>query len=361
MKLLPSKIMRSTGLGLLAATGVVLLVAGVSKKNNKECTDVKVEVTGVNRNIFIDEKEVLKLLNANGNLVGMPVAEINLQVLEKRLENDKWIRNAELFFDNNEVLEVKVEEREPLARIFTTAGSSFYIDSSTSRLPLSDKMSVRVPMFTNFPANAKKLRARDSALLASVKELATYIQADSFWNAQVAQVNITADRTFEIIPTIGDHIVLFGKGKDIDQKFKRLMSFYKQVWTKVGLEKYAVIDVQYKGQVVATRRGAGIISVDSSKAKEAFIELLNASKPETLNNGTVEPKHTVEKEKSITKEDEPLIAKPLTKKEPAKIARVESKVKEDKSSAIERPTGVKDKKKEPTNDKKPKAIMSKKT
>src|SRR5207237_1404842 len=158
-------------------------------KNNKECTDVKVEVTGVNRHIFIDEKEVLKLLNANGDLVGKEVKDINLQVLEDRLENDKWIRNAELFFDNNQVLEVKVEEREPVARIFTVEGNSYYIDSSTSRLPLSDKMSIRVPMFTNFPTDAKKLRSKDSALMVSIKELATFIQADSFWNAQVAQIN----------------------------------------------------------------------------------------------------------------------------------------------------------------------------
>jgi cell division protein FtsQ len=55
----------------------------------------------------------------------------------------------QLFFDNNEVLQVVIDEREPIARIFTVAGNSYYIDSSLERLPLSDKMSARLPVFTN--------------------------------------------------------------------------------------------------------------------------------------------------------------------------------------------------------------------
>ena len=56
-----------------------------------------------------------------------------------------------MWFDNRNVLHVEVYEREPIARIFTTAGNSFYIDSTERKLPLSDKMSARVPVFTGFP------------------------------------------------------------------------------------------------------------------------------------------------------------------------------------------------------------------
>jgi cell division protein FtsQ len=119
--------------------------------------------------------------------------------------------------------------------------------------------------------------------MVSIKQLANFIQADTFWNAQVAQIDITPDRTFEMVPTIGNHIVGLGNGEDIEQKFKRLFTFYNQVWTKVGLEKYSRIDVQYKGQVVATRRGEGSAkSIDSAKAREAFFNLLTRNKPDTI-------------------------------------------------------------------------------
>ncbi len=64
----------------LTAAGIVLLVAAGQKKDNKECLVVKVEVSGENDHIFVDEKEVLKILNANGELIGQPIEEINLQV-----------------------------------------------------------------------------------------------------------------------------------------------------------------------------------------------------------------------------------------------------------------------------------------
>lgn len=254
MKPVWRKRLKNAGWITLAVAGVVLLAAGVERKNRKKCTDIKVELGVVKGQVFLDEKEVLDVLNATGVLTGKPVEEINLQVLEKRLENDPWIRNAELFFDNKQVLQARVEEREPIARIFTVAGSSYYIDSSGHRLPLSSKVMVRVPVFTNFPSEQKKLLKKDSLLMVWIKDMATFIQGDSFWNAQVAQVYITPNRTFEMVPVVGNHLVILGNGEDIEQKFKRLYTFYKQVWLKAGLEKYSTVNVQFKGQVVAERK-----------------------------------------------------------------------------------------------------------
>ena len=76
-----------------------------------------------------------------------------LHLWKQHCKKTQWIKKAELFFDNNNVLEVRITEREPIARIFTTSGSSFYIDSSLARLPLSDKFSPRLPVFTDFPTD----------------------------------------------------------------------------------------------------------------------------------------------------------------------------------------------------------------
>jgi len=59
--------------------------------------------------------------------------------MESLLEKNVWIKDAQLFFDNNGILRVSVTEREPIARVFTREGNSFYIDSSGVQLPLSDK------------------------------------------------------------------------------------------------------------------------------------------------------------------------------------------------------------------------------
>jgi cell division protein FtsQ len=343
------KVLKNAGWLTLTAGGIALLVAAVQKKDLKKCADVKVELSGVANHVFMEEKEVLRVLNGNGSLIGQPVETINLQVLERRLEKDKWIKNAELFFDNNNVLQVKVEERIPIARIFTIAGNSFYIDSTSKQLPLSD-ISIRVPMFTNYPSVGSKMSWRDSALMASIKEVATFVNADEFWSAQVSQVDITPQRTFEMIPTVGNHTVKLGKGTDIKEKLGNLYTFYKQVWTKVGLEKYAIIDVQFKGQVIATRKGAWTMNVDSAKVKEAFATMLESSKPDTIEIAPSQKQVVLKTKRSeskpVTKQVQPAITKPMEVKQ-----QTDSKPKEVKQPTTEA---------KPEDKKVPKAVMQKK-
>ena len=262
----------------VAIAGMVLLGAAASKKNTKLCKGIVVEIEGGNDQFFVDEKEIMQLLNANGLLSERPIESINLLMLEKRLENDRWIRNAEMYIDNKQMVQVRVEENEPVARVFTRGGYQYYIDSSCNKLPLSDRLSARVPMITNFPSDRTRWSRLDSNLMASLKEMALYINKVPFWKAQVAQLNVNDNREIEMFPTIGNHVVLLGKPEASEEKFNRLFSFYKQVWAKVGLEKYETIDVRFVGQVVAAKKGAAAaaLAIDSVKAKQAVDNMLQA-------------------------------------------------------------------------------------
>ncbi|HWR32492.1 MAG TPA: hypothetical protein VN451_03130 [Chitinophagaceae bacterium] len=251
-----------------------LLMAAISRKNKGLCKDYSVTIKGVQNNFFIDKKDVEQLLmNATGgNLKGMQVSSFKLSELEQMLEQNTWISDAELYFDNHDVLHVSIVEKEPVARIFTTGNNSFYIDSAGKKLPLSDKMSARVTVFTGF-SERKTLSVKDSLLLNNIKLMANYIYNDPFWQAQVSQVEITVDKTFEMIPVVGNHIVRLGNAENIDLKFRRLMIFYQQVLSKTGFDKYKVIDVQYKGQVVVSRY-AGDSKVDSVQLRRNVEKLL---------------------------------------------------------------------------------------
>jgi cell division protein FtsQ len=255
-----------TGWCLLAAALVFLLITAMRKKENKTVSDIKVEVIDAEEHVFVDEKEVVVFLNKMGISKETELYKINVRHLEEGLEKNTWVKKADLFFDNDNVLHVTIHEREPLARIFTINGSSFYIDSSGKRLPLSDKLSARVPVFTSFPSSERKLSAPDSLVLNDVRQLAQFIAKDSFWMRQISQVDITPQRTFELIPVLGNQVIAIGDTNDLEGKFDRLYSFYKQVWTKAGFEKYETIDVRFNGQVVASRRGAAKPNVDSLRA-----------------------------------------------------------------------------------------------
>jgi cell division protein FtsQ len=249
----------------IAVCGVVLLVAAVRSKNVQTCKGVEIEISGVNNNFFIDKSDVLSIIkdNVGGKPQGKMISAFNLREIEQSLEQDVWIRNAELFFDNNEILRVDVDEREPVARIFSTDGKSFYIDSSLKILPLSEKFSARLPVFTGFSHGSARLTKADSNLLREIMDISMVMQADSFLMAMVEQVDITSQSSFEMVPKIGNQLIVFGDAMDAEEKFNKLKLFYKEVISKSGWSKYSIINLQYKNQVVAKIKDAVDKSSDS--------------------------------------------------------------------------------------------------
>jgi cell division protein FtsQ len=262
------------GAGLL-----VLLIAAINKKNHKNCTGVDISISGKDGEFFLNRQDVMNVImpDKNNPLRGKPLASFDLKKMETALEQNIWIKSGQLFFDNNGVLRVTVEERTPVARIFTVNGNSFYIDSSGKQLPLNSKLTVKLPVYSNFPADKERLYGADSLLMQQIKKMSPFILAQPFWMAQIGQIDITPNRTFEMIPVIGKHIIAFGDGSDYEQKFHRLFLFYQQVGARVGLDKYSIINVAYNKQVVATRKGtAG--KIDSLQALKNIQKLIDASK-----------------------------------------------------------------------------------
>lgn len=256
--------------GMLFTGIIVLLVAAVRNNSNRRCKGLEVSITGVDEKIFIDEDEVKKVIirSVGSSVEGKPVSEFDLHAIEKSLKRDTWVKEAKLFFDNNEMFRVKVVQREPVARIFTRSGYSFYVDNSLVMLPLSDLFSARVPVFTGFPADQKVLRSRDSLLLRDIRDLSVKINGDSVISAMIEQVDITPGNEFEMIPKLGEQVILFGDASDAEQKFSRMLLFYREMLSKGRLNRYSRISLKFKDQVVATVKGMEDVSADSVRTTQ---------------------------------------------------------------------------------------------
>lgn len=256
---------------------MTLLLAAISSQNKGQCTGLKIKVESNRTELFIDEKDIQKTVERvnGGKIRSKSVASFDLQLIEKELKRNSWVKEAEVYFDNQDVLHVNITEKEPVARIFTESGRSYYIDGSGKKMPLSDKQSARLPVFTGYP-DIKKMNASDSMLLDHVTTTARFILHDPFWMSQVAQVNITNDRSLEVIPLVGNHLIRLGDGEDVAGKFHRLFVFYQQVLRKTGFEKYKTIDVRFKGQVVASAQ-EGDIKVDAKQHRKYVERLIKES------------------------------------------------------------------------------------
>ena len=241
---------------IAGATLIVLFVIAWKAKEEKKYNSIQIELVGENTAaLFMDEKEILQIIHEQGVKEGQSIGKLNLNTLEKYLETIRWVKHVELFLDNAQVLQVKIEQRIPIARIFTASGNSFYIDKEGLQLPLKQLIVLRLPVFTNFPTDQQILSKPDSLLLNDILHFTKAVQNDSFFMAQTAQVNIAVNGDFELVPSVGDHIVLIGSVENIEDKLNRLYTFYKKVWVQSGLNAYQVIDCRFDNQIVALKKG----------------------------------------------------------------------------------------------------------
>ena len=304
----------TTAFWTVAGAGVlVLLVAAIRYRNSNTCKGWHITIDDAaipTTHSFIDRKSITDLLLTAGadERQARPIQSFDLRRLESALKKDIWIKDAQLFFDNNGVLQVRVSERIPVARVFTRDGNSFYVDSMGVQLPLQDKFAARLPVFTDYPLPKFRIQGGDSALSAGILQLSVFLRNDPFWMTQIAQVEITAQKLFELDPEIGDQRIEFGDGSDIEAKFHRLHLFYSEVLSRVGVSKYDRIDVSYAGQVVARMKGQSQNRIDSLKGIDNIRQMIRSAQqlqPDTLRQQHIRPleDHNTMTEQNLTNFD----------------------------------------------------------
>jgi cell division protein FtsQ len=252
---------------------MVLLVSAVRKERTMICKAVQVEFTDNKPFRMLDESEIISALwpdHKNAFPKGKKLVSVNLFALERQLEKNPWIFSADLFFDQHHVLHINVQQRTPVARLFTPEGSSVYMDENFTVLPVKTNAAVSLPVFSNFYISPAGANAQDSLLMQRVTGLAQFILADPFWMAQIEQVNINADYSFELVTQVGDQTIRLGNRSDWAAMLDKLKKVYRRISNENGWTKYSTIDLQFKDQVVCIK-GNGIYQVpDSTKQTDSL-------------------------------------------------------------------------------------------
>jgi len=161
-------------------------------------------------------------------------------------------------------------------------------------MPLSERNVFRLPVFTGYPS--EKFGARkDSALNSQIKELASFLNRDPFWSGQIQEVHILREKTFEMTPLIGNQLIEFGDGSDFENKFRRLLIFYREVIAKTGFEKYTGINLAFANQVIATRKQGVISRADSIQARKNIMEMIRMAQKMEADTGKIREVKPLEK------------------------------------------------------------------
>jgi len=245
------KVFRLAGGIALVCMFFVVLVAATRHQDSKQIQDIYVNILNENDHSFIQKTEIISMIKKDtaNNPLNKTVGNLNLDRIEKKVTDNPWVMNADVYIDNNQKLNVDIVQRTPIARLFHTNGSSTYLDATLHTLPLSSSYAWQAPVFTGVPYLGED--SISNGLKMKIAYLSQIISKDTFWNAQITQIEVLSDHTFELIPLLGTQRILFGDTAFADDKLSNLFTFYQQVSKRIGWNKYDTLDLRFRGQVVA--------------------------------------------------------------------------------------------------------------
>jgi cell division protein FtsQ len=235
---------------LIGAVGLLLFFIDRHKKN-QACREIRLNIENAAENHFIDSAAVMECIESYP-VVNAKMADIDAGRIESLLENNPFIRKAEVYKDLDGTINIRVWQKNALLRVVPATGESYYMDEDNLKMPLSNNYTARVLVCSgNISEQYTKCDTASTLALKTCTSIAHFVHNSDFWRSMTEQIFVSADNVITLIPKLGDAKIIFGDSLDIEDKFNRLYTFYRQAMPKAGWDKYKSIDVSFRNQVVA--------------------------------------------------------------------------------------------------------------
>ncbi len=247
---------RISWLVFLIIVGVVLL-SSVARKKSSFANSVEVAVQPLETgDKLISERDVKQaLLKSFGNtLEGTELARLDVERMERVLEEDPFVFKAQTYVDQKNVLHVQINQREPILRVLDNSGGNYYLDQNGIKMPPSKNFAARVLVATgNIAPYAQDFRTKKRNSLKDLFALTQILLADEFFRPFIQQIHVNNAGEFILVPLIGDQKIVLGSTRKMDDKLHRLKIFYQQGMPYSGWNVYETINLKYNGQVVCRK------------------------------------------------------------------------------------------------------------
>lgn len=205
---------------------------------------------------LISERDVRQvLLSAFGSdLENSELASLDVDRMERVLENDPFVKNADVYIDQNNQVHIDIDQREPLVRVLDNHGNNYYLDAAGKKMPPSKNYAARVIVATgNVSPYTPEFRQKRKSNLKDLFNLTQALLADEFLASFIQQIHVNNAGDFILVPLIGDQKIILGPARKLEDKLDRLKIFYKEGMPYEGWRKYETINLKYSGQVVCRR------------------------------------------------------------------------------------------------------------
>ncbi len=234
--------------------------------SQKACKTVSIDIDRGGNIVYMQERDIKNWMSLHGiTPQNTPLMQINASHIETVLRQNHYVRDAQVYATPDEVLHIAVEQRNPVLKIINTRQQTFQLDENGVEMPVNPDYKARlrvasghIPLSPAYGADVTRLSDTSRrVLLKKLFDIHAYLSQDPLWDALFEQIYVNRNLEIDLIPKVGGQIVALGKiedKNDLAQKMFRLRLFYENAMKGQDWQRYSILDLRYKNQVVATRR-----------------------------------------------------------------------------------------------------------
>jgi cell division protein FtsQ len=242
---------------------IVLPVYLASSTGSKLCGGIIIDIADSSDYHFVTRKQLLNLAySSSSRILGQPVKNINLMEIENRISILRELKVAEVYRTIDGNVHIYADQREPIMRLMPDNGGDFFVDEDgvvvrrrnlyTPRLHIvGGNINVSSAMLNGVSVMDTSIK---NTILKDIYQLVNYINEDDFWSAQIDQLYVDDNNEIDLIPRVGNQRVHLGTIENFKGKLRNLEAFYDKVLPEVGWNKYSVINLEFKDQIVCKKR-----------------------------------------------------------------------------------------------------------
>lgn len=196
---------------------------------------------------FVTKEGVVQKLGKTADKIKhTPIAELNIEKLERQLSQDNSFENVECYITSDNKLQIDIVPMIPEIRVFSPDGKSYYINKDGKRIDTGNEFFMDVPVVTgNFN---QKFPAKN------ILPVTRHIAADDYLKNLITMIEVKSATNILLYPCIKGQVINIGDTTELTKKFDNLTLFYRKVMNHKGWETYDTISVKFRNQIVATRR-----------------------------------------------------------------------------------------------------------
>jgi cell division septal protein FtsQ len=227
---------------------VITFVGFLSVFANKWSEQQQIKKFIITGNQLIPTEEIQSIINTT--ITNTTKCEIDFMKVKSLILKHPYVSNVYILQKNSSIVEISIEEREPIAILVKTSGQLLYIDKFGKILPY--RLSI---LYTELPIfhGIFSTLGIDSVALESTLDICYELSKEQFQplNSIISEIIFDKEtQTFKMLTNDNAKVIYLGKARNFKNKFEILKSFMTSVFKTTDIKNIEYIDLRWSERVI---------------------------------------------------------------------------------------------------------------